>query len=446
MTVTFTSTTALAPGVPAPDLDKLLLPQLKLGGYNDSHPGQAVLRVLCRALASGVSVTHARRWLVKNGSDEVRSLATGNAGFFKLVGKARAHVALHASPSGQAVARLTVARRLVARLTTPIGRPEISSAREIRARQALAVIGTHQIQVGFTKVLVSAGWLSVRMGLSLNQAQKTLTTLEKDLGWIARHGRRVDGIRWKLTPLTDEGTRERAWNYAATVDALAARTPHDDALAAVIDTAAHPAWCYSCTNDEKPTQLLGVRAWLVLSHSAAGLPDEEGLGLSAATVRRLRRELDTRLPGVRLAESDLLLDLDVIADETGASVKRAARDAEIAAVSAATKARFADFKTRQAAKLEVQRTVGRVLRRTQHVNGVLGPIPSDVAGLQAWASAAAAYFIAGEGAEEIGSEAAGLAREYLVRRIIERGHSERRAEQVARFAEPNSSLPVRRFP
>lgn len=431
MTVKFTANPA--PAVPALDLDQLLLPQLKPGGHTNFTPGPAVLRVLCRALASGVTATHARRWLVKNGSSELLTLVTSNARFFPLVTKARAHVALHSSPSGQAAARTTVARRLVARLTTPIAPGTISARRELSARLALAVIGAHQIDLGYEKVLISAGWLAARLGMTVKGSQQVLSTLEKDLKWIARHGRRVDGIRWKLTRLGGEEERERAWLHAPTVDALAALTPHDDPLAAIISTAAHEAWCYSWTADEKPARILGVRHWVALVHAHAGLPPDEGLGLPVSAIRRLRRELDVRLPDALTAESDLLLDLDALAEITGATARRAESDAKTAAVSAATKKRFAEFQARQAEELEVKRTVGRALRRAQHVDGPLGPIPTDASGLQAWTSAAAAYFIAGEGAEDIGAEHAVIARSYLVKHIVERGHADARAEQVAKF-------------
>ena len=67
------------------------------------------------------------------------------------------------------------------------------------------------------------------------------------------------------------------------------------------------------------------------------------------------------------------------------------------------------------------------------MNGALGPIPSDVGSLRAWASAAAAYSIDGDGGEKIGLEAAGLARDYHKKHVIERGHAPGWAEQVARF-------------
>jgi hypothetical protein len=430
MTVRFTANPA--PAAPTLDLDALLLPQLKPGGHTDGTPGPAVLRVLCRALALGVSVTHTRRWLILHGSVEMQSLATNDARFFPLVSRARAHVALHSSPAGAAAARTTVARRLVARLTTPIAPGTISARRELSARLALAVIGVHQLELGFEKVLVSAGWLAARLGMTVNGAQKVLNTLEKDLHWIARHGRRVDGIRWKLTRLGGEEERERAWLHAPTVDALAALTPHDDPLASIISTAAHEAWSYSWAEDEKPARILGVRHWVALVQAHAGLPVEDGLGLAASAIRRLRRELSVRLPGALGAGSDLLLHLDALAEVTGATALRAERDAKTAAISAATKARFAEFQQRQAAELEVKRNVGKALRYAQS-DEVLGLIPAGVPGLQAWASSAAAYFIAGPGAERITPEQNGLARGYLVEHIRRRGHDQAKADQVAKF-------------
>jgi hypothetical protein len=53
--------------------------------------------------------------------------------------------------------------------------------------------------------------------------------------------------------------------------------------------------------------------------------------------------------------------------------------------------------------------VGKALPDAQ-CDKVLGLIPADVPGLQAWASSAAAYFIAGPGAERITPEQNGLAR------------------------------------
>lgn len=105
---------------------------------------------------------------------------------------------------------------------------------------------------------------------------------------------------------------------------------------------------------------------------------------------------------------------------------------EIAAVSVATRARFAEFQARQAVQIEVKRTVGRALR-AQHANGPIGHIPSDVGELQAWAFAAAADFIAGDRAEDIGPKAARLPRDYLTKHVIERGHAQNRAEEMTRF-------------
>ena len=278
------------------------------------------------------------------------------------------------------------------------------------------------------------------MSLSVNSAQALIQVLEKDLGWITRHGRRADGIRWKLTRLSGDNAdelRERAWLHAATVDALANQTPGDDYLATVLASASHPAWHFSeglvSAGSSETKRLLGPRSWIALVQANAGLPEEQGLGLSVRALRKARREVDAELPGSLDGSIDLLAGLDVKADRTGAAVYRAERDAKRAAASAATKERFAEFKAQQAADLVVKKAVGKALRAAQSMSGPLGPIPSDIPSLQTWASTAAQFFIAGDGAAQILPEWSGLAREYLTLHVMGVGHEMTKAEQVARF-------------
>ncbi|TFD04129.1 hypothetical protein [Cryobacterium sp. TMT1-66-1] len=437
MAVFFTETPDLSQTEPI-NLTALLRPQLfSKNGSPDVEP--TILRCLTAALTHDLSPALCRRWLIANAEPLIVTACSTNPRWFRLVAACREYLDSQNSEKGAQARRFEVARRMVARVTQPLPAGRLSWQREVNVRVALATMTMRQLEQGFVSVLVSGGWLALRMNLARPSATHVLKTLEKDLHWTRRVGARHGALQWKLPALsgpTGAELRDRAWEHAATIDALASGNYSQHPLAQVLASVAHPAWSYSqglaAEGSEKVVRILGPRAWVALVHERAGLPEEQGLGLTKGAVRKTKKLLFAELPEAFDTDADLVAALDTKALATGAIVYRAEK-ARIWAIETKETARLlAEFKEMRAARVVARRAVGAVLRKAEHNEGVLGPIPYDVGALPAWASAAAAHF---NGAvDHLGDrELLPFAREMLAEHVAARGHDSAKAEKVAGF-------------
>ena len=276
MTVAFPTETAANTTL---DVDSLLRPQLSATARSAGGPDSPVLRVLCRGLAAGLTPAAVRIWLLSVNDPELGPSLSNTYRWHRLVRTARAAVASEASPAGRAAEKFSVARVLVARETTPIA--GLSWAREVNARIAFAIICGIALDTRYRKMLCTAGYLATQMGITRAHAAGVLRTLEKDLGWIRRDGKRGAAIRWRITRLGGDAGEElqaRAWLFGGAIDAIVSGSLAEDNLAAVLRSAAHPAWHYSTPepgiDGAKVRRVLGAKAWVALVHQFAGLPDE----------------------------------------------------------------------------------------------------------------------------------------------------------------------------
>ena len=438
MTVHFTDT----PADTAPELDlNVLYPALR-----SKHGGTAPNAVLLRVIVSGLTAeppipaSVIKRWVSGHALAEplVHAAAGNPTRWFKLLQAARVHIATVHSPAGVADLRLQVARRLVARVTTPIIPGTATGQQQIRARAALAVIGLNQIELGYDSILVSGTWLGSRLGVSRPMATGILKTLEKDLGWIRRVGQRGSALKWKLTKFT--GTQrdelgDRSLLHGDAVDALASMDYAGSPLAELIASAAHPAWNYSrvrrSPDSEEVVAILGSRAWVSAVHYHSVLPMSEGLGLQQRALLKLQRQVAGELPAVFDARVPLLAALDAHALASGALVYRAERDSLASAAAAVDRQRIAEFRVVSAARHAARKALAAVLRKAWTDRGVLGRVPEDVSELATWTGHAAQ--VVAEGGLVVQASDLGTAKEFLSNIVVHRGHDAAKAAKVASF-------------
>jgi hypothetical protein len=440
LTVHFTD----APEVTGPALDldlDALFPALR-SKHGNSDPDAVLLRVLVAGLTSNppLPATAIRRWLASHALAEplVQAAAANPGRWFRLLQAARKHVASINSPAGLADLRLQIARRMVARISTPIPAGATTPQREVRARHALAIIGLNQIELGYESIVVSGTWLGSRLGVTRITATAILKTLEKDLGWIRRVGQRGSALKWKLTkfvgPQGDE-LRDRALLHGDAVDALASMHYDEDRLAELIASAAHPAWSYSrarrAPDSDELVAILGSRGWVAAVHHYAALPADEGLGLPKAALSKLKKQVNAELPAVFDRHVPLLEALDAHAVASGAIVYRAERDALAAAEAAVDRARIAEFRIVNAARHAARKALAAVLRKAWSDRGPLGRVPEDVDELAAWTGRAAQ--IVAEGGLVVQTSDLASAREFIANHVIYRGHEAAKAAKVAGF-------------
>ena len=439
MTVYFTDTPADT--APALDLNSVLYPALR-SKHGATAPTAVLLRIIVAGLTAEppIPASVIRRWLAAHALAEplVQAAAANPARWFKLLQAARVHIATVHSPAGVANLKLQVARRMVARITTPIVPGTATGQQQIRARAALAVIGLNQIELGYESILVSGTWLGSRLGVSRPMATGILKTLEKDLGWIRRVGQRGSALKWKLTrfagPQRDE-LRDRSLLHGSAVDALSSMNYSDDPLAELIASAAHPAWNYSrvrrSPDSEEVVAILGSRAWVAAVHHYAALPVGEGLGLPKSALGKLQRQVAGELPAVFDARVPLLAALDAHALASGALVYRAERDALAAAAAAVDRQRIAEFRVVSAARHAARKALAAVLRKAWTDRGVLGRVPEDVAELATWTGHAAQ--VVAEGGLVVQPSDLETAKTFLINLVIYRGHDAAKAAKVAGF-------------
>ncbi|AYF99142.1 hypothetical protein D7I47_13350 [Protaetiibacter intestinalis] len=266
----------------------------------------------------------------------------------------------------------------MARLLSPLpDNAAISSRAEPRVRLAAAVTAARAVEVtgepeAKTAVMVTAGWLAGQINTTPRQAQKILTALERGARWTRRTGSAGGGrLLFRFTKL-DAEANEVAWAHGDAIEALAQGRPDTDPLAAVIATAAHPAWSYS-------EGALGPRAFLaLLLHNA-----EPGawVGLTPAGLRAGVKELDRwglREPGI-----DLLSALDTIAEETLAVFVATDRRREMQEASARERQRLEAYRAGREERYQRRRVARAILRRALDVAGA-PPSGTDRAAIETW--------------------------------------------------------------
>ena len=434
-----TNTIAAAHDLPPTpvDLNSLLLPVLRSRHHSDS-PASALARVLCRALANGVSPVQVLRWLVSYATPEQMSLMTNRPAWFRLVSSARRHVSEAATPEGVAKLRLGVARLAVARVLTPIEPGTISMRMEVNCRVALLIIAGEQIANGWSNQLVSAPWLAARIGLSEVQARTVLKTLETTLRWMRRDGQRAGALKYRLTRLggkAGDELRDRSWLHADAIDAWANGDFNDSPLAALLASAAHPAWHYSSPDSEGGP--LGSRGLLAAIHTYSGLTPDEGLGLSRRSLSQLQRAVRDQLPGIIDAGApvDLPAVLDALGQKNESFAAREVRDEQLRADAAKNRIRVDAHRAEKARVFEGKKAAGRAYRKLISFHGPLGRVvPMERGELAAWVSQAAALVNVEGSGVWVTLEWRVFAREYLVRYVVsERGHSEADAVKAAAF-------------
>ena len=437
MTVHFTDTPEAT--APALDLNAALYPALR-SKHGSALPDAVILRVLVSGLCAEPPILAAviRRFISAHAEPLVQAAAANPGRWFRLLQATRKHIATVNSPAGLADLRLQVARRMVARITTPIVAGTTSYQREIRARAAIAIIGLQQIELGYESIVVSGTWLGSRLGVTRSTATQILKTLEKDLGWIRRVGQRGSALKWKLTkfsgPQRDE-LRDRSLLHGSAVDALASQSYADDPLAELIASAAHPAWNYSrvrkSPESEEVVTILGARAWVSAIHFYASLPMSDGLGLPRAALSKLQKQVAGELPAVFDARIPLLAALDTHALASGALVYHAERDALAAADAAIDRARIAEFRIVNSARHAARKALAAALRKAWTDRGVLGRVPTEVDALATWTGRAAQ--IIAEGGLVVQATDVTSAREFLTNQVIYQGHDAAKAAKVAGF-------------
>ena len=210
-------------------------------------------------------------------------------------------------------------------------------------------------------------------------------------------------------------------------------------MAAVLRSAAHPAWHYSTSepglDGKKVRRVLGAKAWVALVHQFAGLPDESGLGLVPRTLRKTKRELELDLPGCLAGAGDLASDLDVVTVTSGADARREARDADAKKQAAIDKAQLDAFRAARTARFEARKAAFRILKAGGSMGGAPRAIPSsgDRDELAAWTNAAAGFWRGGSGSRLYASgDVAGLV-EVLSEKITARGFSVEDSGRAAEF-------------
>ena len=430
----------------------LLLPQLRSTAHEDVADSARLLRVLLRGLATpGLAPARIRSWLLTV-EPELGSIVSDPISWHRLVRLARQRIARENSAAGVEDLRFGIARLWVARSVTPLGAgagaQKLTWAREVNARAAFSVIAKQQIELGFSKIVVTAGWLAVRLGVSRPYAAGILRTLEKDIHWIRRDGKRSGSIRWRLTRLegpNGEELRARAYLFGGAIDALAAGKPENDYLATVLSSVDHPAWAYSTENRvpglPAPARMLGLRAWVALVHEHGGLPpDEAGLGLRIRTLRKVKKELELDVPGALTGQllgggGTLVGDLNDVASTSGAFARRDLADDAFRAEAIKATARIQAFRIENDKRFAARKAAFRILKAGGSMGGAPGAIPSsgDRDELAAWTNAATGFWRGGAGSRLYATaDASGLV-EVLAEKIRERSYSVEDAAKAADF-------------
>lgn len=363
MVVRFTDTPATQPPT---DLPGLLRPQLSVTDRRQDDARSALLRALCVGLSADHSAVAIRRTISVLGAPEQVALASSRPAWAQLVRTARERVADQASEAGQYRNALAASRVTVARCCTPLPPGTLSPRREVAARRAMAAIGVQLAALRYDKVVVSAGWLAVQLGVSVEAARQTTRTLV-ELGWLSPAGRRGRAPRFRLRPLESEELRQRAWMHSDTVEEIAAGTG-ETALAQILIAASHPAIAYG-------SEALTGQVWVTWLHTLSGIPATETLGVSTRSRRASgRRTLPT--PAV-----DLLDQLDDWAARGEAFTERNLVEARFKRAATETANRLASVRAERAARYQRARDARATIRAAVDAAG-LPPTDRDAA--QRW--------------------------------------------------------------
>lgn len=455
-------------------LDHLLHTQLRSTAHADLSPRAILLRCLNATLgATPPRAAHAVRARLRVlAGPEVRPLVTDPHQWARLVSLSRKRVASSSSAGGVAVLRLEVARRVVGRVVTPLPPGTLTWAREVNARAALAIIGCEQIELGYEKIVISAGFVAVRLGVTRPYAQGILRTLERDLHWIVRDGKRRGAIRWRLTKFSGPMKEEYQGQvelHSLAVDALASGELAGSALATVIASADHPAWFHSMVrisaNTDRTKKILGARGWISVVHAMAGPSstrgkpterDAQGLGLSMRRLRATRREAAAEMPGIFDPGASIAKLLAAKSAATGASLLRDEHEQRQAREAAAWASMQKDFATKRAADAVaaamVKPQITAYLKRAplpstfpQRAGATAadaGEIAAAVKLLTDWTSQAAGFWVVGEGRNLITGAEIPVARKVLEARIVDQGFEPAKASKVAAYLFRDEPVPL----
>lgn len=316
-------------------------------------PSAFVKAVAVRAFSLGLSENDLGLFLKKQTASHpgLSELLANRSAYRRLVSSARA-AALSSSPAAAADNSLKTARLSLGRILSPVPMtaveqppladgtpvesklvPVLTPARQIRARATLAILCVEQLksihgEKGWNTLMVSYGWLSLRMGVSWPTAKSSLNDLVT-LGWIREvGGHRPDSAR--RFKISGKLTREQgqviapAHLYAA-IGSLAGLNDEPAQTALVTRSVSHPAWTYG--NDP-----IGFRNWLVALAQAAEV-DPVHLGVPTRSMARSRKAL-TLVGLTPLDRSGIGDDIDVNDRLTEWARRTGSFDAAVAAKEA----------------------------------------------------------------------------------------------------------------
>ena len=304
------------------ELDALLRRPL-LDRSASSTPTARIQAALCAGLrndaATPTEIRYSLRRLATPDSQLAFIIASDRA-WARHVASARSYLATASGTSDDGLlnARLSVARKLVGHLLTPLpagggagGKKMLSPRAEVSARAALTIVGLQSLNDGndFDSSIASAGFLALELNLEDKASVRALRNAES-VGWLTRLNPTSQGTaRWRLRTLT-AAEDTTAWEHSETVTALASGRPEEDNLADLINAlGTSPAFQYS--------ENVGFQGWLAMVAALSGVPAEQ-LGLGKAYAKRLRHavaEAFTGLPGIGMGVP-LAPQLDVVAENT----------------------------------------------------------------------------------------------------------------------------------
>ena len=382
MTVNFTESPSAAPE--RPDLTRLLLGTLR-DRHANPDPRAAVLRCLVLGLSNKITPAAIRRWLLLVATPEQQLCVAPAGTWFQLVGEAKRR----RSDSSA----LQTARRMVARVVTPVAPGTFTSKRqEVQCRVAIAIIGGQLLRMGYDKLLVSADWLALQMGFSTPAAARAIIKAMEKAKWIRRVSSRTIGnaLHYRLMTLPTEELRDWAEVHHGTVQALADGAPERSYFATVLMAAGSPVWFYS------GDVLTGGRTWLRLALEYSGHPKSERLGLSSRHNVVLRDELKREVPGALEGRIDLAAALEAKSEDTFAVFRHLERVDEFAALACANRERIQAFRAEANEKFHAA-TIPRGLIRDALLSVGRLPEGNDREGIQHWVQTAASHFNIGSG-------------------------------------------------
>lgn len=356
-----------------PRLSEILPQLIAVRPGIDSSPRTVALRALVRGLAAAHSPASVRAFLSHR--PDLVDVVSNDGIWRSLVTEARRW----RKESTPDPVRLTIARRLVARVVGPMP-PDVSPRMAVQLRIAYATIAMRALSLDhdhpLETVMVAGSWLGGLTNRTELIAARQLRML-RDIGWLRLVGRKNGTNTFRLTRLTS-AERDAAWANADTVAALAENRVEDEYLATIISSVTAPAWHYS------EGRLGAGRAWVrLVGQHAHPVKGSALLGLTQTSWRRLGRELEQELRGVLHGTVDLQAALDEYGEKNLGTFIAIDRQRDLAETAAANRARLQAFR----AQRDDEHRARRILRA---IVGAAGPPPvaSDRRGIEAWTTRA----------------------------------------------------------